>query len=204
MRTNDQVKRLNKKFFDFWAKTYDWCILKPWLYHIQKKVVSHIKLKNKSNILDVGCGTGDSLVLLNKLNENLNLYGIDISEKMLKRADKKLHKKAVLKLGDVENIRFQEKSFDYVINTEAFHHFPDPNKATKEMSRVLKKNGKLIIADINFYFNFIHWLFKKIEPGHVKIYNEKEFQSFFLKNNLKIKEQKRIGLFVILTVGEKN
>lgn len=71
------------------------------------------------------------------------------------------------------------------------------------MSRVLKKNGLLYIADVNFYSGFIHWLFKKLEPGHVKIYSAGEFRKLFEKAGLQVVLQKRIGLFVILTVGKQ-
>ena len=199
-----EIKEINRRFFDLWARFYDYSFfVKPWLLYIQKKTVVEIKLKDNIKILDVGCGTGDSLIYLYNKNQKLKLFGIDISKNMLKIARKKLGNKAILKFSDVEKIQFENNFFDYVINTEAFHHFPNPNKAIKEMSRVLKKKGKLIITDINFYSNFIHWLFKKIEPGHVKIYNEKEFQKAFKKNKLKVIKQKRIGLFAILTLGEK-
>ncbi|MBS3171276.1 methyltransferase domain-containing protein [Candidatus Woesearchaeota archaeon] len=199
-----EIKEINRRFFDLWARFYDYSFfVKPWLLYIQKKTVVEIKLKDNIKILDVGCGTGDSLIYLYNKNQKLKLFGIDISKNMLKIARKKLGNKAILKFSDVEKIQFENNFFDYVINTEAFHHFPNPNKAIKEMSRVLKKKGKLIITDINFYSNFIHWLFKKIEPGHVKIYNEKEFQKAFEKNKLKVIKQKRIGLFAILTLGEK-
>ena len=197
-----EIKEINRRFFDLWARFYDYSFfVKPWLLYIQKKTVVEIKLKDNIKILDVGCGTGDSLIYLYNKNQKLKLFGIDISKNMLKIARKKLGNKAILKFSDVEKIQFENNFFDYVINTEAFHHFPNPNKAIKEMSRVLKKKGKLIITDINFYSNFIHWLFKKIEPGHVKIYNEKEFQKAFEKNKLKVIKQKRIGLFAILTLG---
>ena len=199
-----EIKEINRRFFDLWARFYDYSFfVKPWLLYIQKKTVVEIKLKDNIKILDVGCGTGDSLIYLYNKNQKLKLFGIDISKNMLKIARKKLGNKAILKFSDVEKIQFENNFFDYVINTEAFHHFPNPNKAIKEMSRVLKKKGKLIITDINFYSNFIHGLFKKIEPGHVKIYNEKEFQKAFEKNKLKVIKQKRIGLFAILTLGEK-
>ncbi|MEK6831043.1 MAG: methyltransferase domain-containing protein [Nanoarchaeota archaeon] len=203
MKTKEQIKETNRKFFDLWARTYDWGISKPWLYSLQKKTVSYLKLKNKLRILDIGCGTGDSLVLLNKLNPNLNLYGLDISGKMLEKANKKLKEKAILKLGEVEKIPFKRNSFDYIITTEAFHHFPNPESALKEIYRVLKKKGKLILTDITFKSKLIKRIFKFLEPGHVKIYTEEEFKELFNKNKLKIIEQKRIGLFVVLTIGQK-
>jgi ubiquinone/menaquinone biosynthesis C-methylase UbiE len=203
MKTEKQIKEINRKFFDLWAVTYDWGISKPWLYSLQKKAVSYIKLKKDLHILDIGCGTGDSLVLLNKLNKNLHLYGLDISEKMLKRADKKLKEKAILKLGDVEKLPFKDNLFDYVITTEAFHHFPNPDLALKDIFRVLKKNGKLILTDITFKSNFIKRLFKLLEPGHVKIYTKEEFKELFARNKFKLIKQEKIGLFVILNIVEK-
>jgi len=193
----------NKKFFNLWADLYDYSFpIKPWLYYIQKNVIKHLQLNNKLKILDVGCGTGDSLNYIAKLSKS-QLYGLDISEKMLKIARKKLGEKAILKLGDVEKIPFKDKTFDYVLNTEAFHHFPNPNKTLKEINRVLKKNGEFMLADVNFYSNFIHWLFKKIEPGHVNIYSKDEFKELFKSNGFKIIRQKRLGIFAILTIGKK-
>lgn len=88
-------------------------------------------------------------------------------------------------------------------NYEVFHHFSNPEKAVKEMTRVLKKKGLLYISDVNFYISFIHLLFKKIEPGHAKIYSFDEFRELFEGAGLDVVTQKRIGLFVILSVGEK-
>ena len=203
MKIEEQIKETNRKFFDFWAVTYDWSILKPWLYSLQKKAVSSIKLKNNLHILDLGCGTGDSLLLLYHLNKNLNLYGLDISEKMLKRANKKLKEKAILRQGEAGKIPFRDNLFDYVITTEAFHHFPNPNLALKEIFRILKKGGKLILTDITFKSSIIKSLFKFLEPGHVKIYTKEEFKDLFAKNKFKVIKQEKIGLFVILNMVKK-
>ena len=198
----EKIRKHNLCFFDFWAKTYDWSILKPWLFYLQKKATGYVDINKKINVLDVGCGTGDTLRILSK-NSRAKLYGIDLSENMLERARKKLGTRAVLNLGDADKLQFRNNFFDYVICTEAFHHFPEPNLTFKEMKRVLKKGGRLILTDVNFYSNFIHWLFKIIEPGHVKIYSEGEFRDFFVKNNFKIEKQQRIGLFAILAIGKK-
>jgi len=199
-----KVKEKNKKFFDFWASFYDcnWTLIKPWLFYIQKRIINNLNIRNDAKLLDIGCGTGDALFLISK-KTSAKLYGVDISEKMIEKAIKKLREKAILKLSDAENLPFNDNTFDYVLSTEAFHHFPNPDTAVKEISRVLKKNGRFVLADVNFYFNFIHKLFKILEPGHVRIYSMEEFKTLFEKNNLKIIEQKRTGLFAILTIGRK-
>jgi ubiquinone/menaquinone biosynthesis C-methylase UbiE len=198
-----KLEKENKLFFGIWSLVYGIDPVSLWLKSLQNSILSRLKISKESYVLDVGCANGGLLSTL-YFKGVRKLYGVDISDSMIKRANKKLGNKAVLKAASVEKIPFNPNSFDYVLSTEAFHHFPDPDKAIKEMKRMLKKNGRLVIADINFYFNFIHWLFKKIEPGHVKIYNDKEFRNLFEKNNLKIIEQRRIGLFSILTIGKNN
>jgi len=197
-----RLEKENKFFFGIWSLVYGLDPISLWLKSIQNRILNRLKISKQSYVLDVGCANGS---LLNTLysKDIRKLYGMDLSESMIKRANKKLGNKAILKIASVEKIPFKQNFFDYVLSTEAFHHFPHPDKAIKEMKRVLKKNGTLIVADINFYFGFIHWLFKKIEPGHVKIYNNNEFRDLFKKNNLKVIMQKRIGLFAILTIGKK-
>ena len=199
-----KVKEKNKKFFDFWASFYDcnWTLIKPWLFYIQKRIINNLNIRNDAKLLDIGCGTGDALFLISK-KTSAKLYGVDISEKMIEKAIKKLREKAILKLSDAENLPFNDNTFDYVLSTEAFHHFPNPNKTLKEINRVLKKNGEFMLADVNFYSDFIHWLFKKVEPGHVKIYSKDEFKELFINNSFKIIAQKRLGIFAILTIGKK-
>ena len=78
------IKKQNINFFDSLAKLYDYSFpIKPWLSYIQKKAISYIDLNNNPKILDIGCGTGDSLFYISKLNK-AKLFGVDISKNMLK------------------------------------------------------------------------------------------------------------------------
>ena len=192
----------NIDFFNNWSYFYNFDPISIWLLYIQRKILNQINFKKNATILDVGCGTGRGLKYLYKKGQR-NIFGLDLSPLMIKKAEKVLENKATLKIASVEKMPFKSNSFDYVLSTEGFHHFPDPDRAIKEMKRVLKKNGRLIISDINFYFSFIHWLFKKIEPGHVKIYTKKEFRNLFIKNKFKIIKQERIGLLAVLSIGKK-
>lgn len=195
-------KEANIRFFNLLSRTYDYGPIGFWCSRMQRKVLENVPVNNKSSVLDVGCGTGKALRYLAKKGVR-KLTGMDLSPGMIKQARKKLGKKAVLKVGSVDKIPFKVNSFDFVLNTEAFHHFPDPQKSVNEMKRVLKKGRSLYLADFSFSSNIIRWLFKALEPGHVKIYSSDEFHHLFHNAGLEILLQKRIGFFVLLTVGRK-
>ena len=117
----EKLEQKNKKFFNKIAKYYDRGIFKAWNRKTEKKTIEIANIKKNSRILDAGCGTGNLLMLLQK--KNLKLYGIDISEEMLKIARKKLENKAKLKLIALENIKFRNNYFDYIFSVDAFHHY---------------------------------------------------------------------------------
>jgi len=98
-------------------------------------------------ILDVGCGTGALLSLLGQQHKNAKLYGIDISEEMIKASKAKLGSTADLRVSESEKLPFKRGSFDLVMCTFSFHHHPNPTIVFKEMHRVLSPGGRLIMAD---------------------------------------------------------
>ena len=138
-------KEENLEFFNAWASWYDsW--LNPfrfWLKHVQKKVSENV---GEGKVIDIGCGTGDLLLILDekskKQNRKTELYGIDISKKMLEKSKRKLDGNALIGYGNVESMPFNENYFDFVCSTEAFHHYENPKKAVSEMHRILKKGGE--------------------------------------------------------------
>ncbi|MBS3078730.1 class I SAM-dependent methyltransferase [Candidatus Pacearchaeota archaeon] len=190
----------NKKFFNKIARYYDNKIFLKYLTNSQNKMLDFIKIKENSKILDAGCGTGNLLHLLEKQNKKYNLSGIDISEEMLKIAKKKLIN-VKLKLQSTENIYFKE-SFDYVFSTEAFHHYSDYNLIMENFNKILKKDGKLIVLDFDFGF-LLNKIFHSIEPGNSKMHSPEEFKRLFKQYRFKNVMQKRINLFLLLTIGKK-
>jgi len=163
-------------------------------------LLKEINLKNSSKILDAGCGTGNFLEILS-VNKTLELYGIDISPRMLEIAKKKLKNKAKLNLIDVEKIGYRNK-FDYIFSIEAFHHFSNQEIVMRKFFNALKKKGKLMIVDFDFSL-VLNWIFHIIEPGNSKMNSKKDFHNLFKKHNFKNIKQKRFFVFVVMTLGEK-
>lgn len=204
MKENQEKNRkLNQNFFDRWSKSYDNPIFQFWMKGFQRQVFKELELNENTKLLDVGCGTGQFLSKLNELKGPAKLYGIDISEEMLKKAKQRLGSAAELKIADVHVLPFKENYFDYVISTEAFHHYGSQLSALKEMKRVAKPGRRIIISDINFFFKLIHQLFEKLEPGCVKVNSKKEMRKLFAEAGLTVIKQKRNFLFAVVTVGVK-
>ncbi len=194
----------NKEFFNRWSKTYDSSRTRFWMRHFQIPALREIQFLPGIKILDLSCGTGELLqTLYQKSKRSAKLYGLDISVDMLQKAREKLSPEIVLVQGDVHHLPFDNEEFDYVLCTEAFHHYHSQNQAVAEMNRVLRHEGKIIIVDVNFFLPPIHWLVQKLEPGCIKINSKKEIKRIFKNKSLKVIKQKRNFLFAIMTIGQK-
>lgn len=100
-------------------------------------------------ILEVGVGTGANFPFYSK---DAIVTGIDFSEGMLSRAEKKLEKNSfpasikVIKM-DAQNMTFEDHQFDYVVTSCVFCSVPDPVKGMREMRRVCKKDGQILMLE---------------------------------------------------------
>jgi len=197
-----KILEKNKKLFDKWASSYDFPLFQWWMKKFHRLVIEQITFTKKPKILDISCGTGE---LLKEIAEkgNADLYGVDLSEEMVAVARKKLPSSVELKFADVHQLPFPDDSFEYVISTEAFHHYYDQFLALKEMVRVAKMGGTVMVVDINFFLRPIHWLFERLEPGCVHINSKKEMVAYFREIGLQNIRQERTFLFAVATVGIK-
>ncbi len=97
--------------------------------------------------LEVGVGTGKNIPFY---PENIDVTAIDFSEKMLEEAKVK-YQHSPLKINflemDVQNMDFEDNTFDTVITSCVFCSVPNPVKGLKEIKRVLKPNGRLIMLE---------------------------------------------------------
>ncbi|WMJ77278.1 MULTISPECIES: class I SAM-dependent methyltransferase [unclassified Sedimentibacter] len=108
-----------------------------------------MEIKKGMKILDVGCGTGNFSVKLAK--KGCSVTGIDVSDEMLSIARKKasdLNLDIELMNMDVNNLSFDDNTFDGVISMTAFEFIEDAPKALKELLRVVKKGGQVLIGTI--------------------------------------------------------
>ena len=114
---------------------------------------SDSQIQENSQVLDVACGTADSTIALAKAGVP-RVVGVDISEGMLKVGVKKieelkLNSTITLKVEDCENLSFNDNTFDAAFIAFGIRNFEDKKKGLKELHRVLKPNGLLLILELS-------------------------------------------------------
>ena len=128
----------------------------------RQKIIELANLRGDEKTLDIGCGTGTlNLMLANSLDK-VATYGIDAAPKMIEVAKKKAQregKKIDFRIGTSTALPYEDNYFDIVFTTLLFHHlnFEEKGKALREISRVLKVDGKYISAEFGqFPDDFFH------------------------------------------------
>ncbi len=158
-----QEKNKIQSMFDNIAPEYDKLnhllsldIDKRWRRKAVKKILD---VSKDVQVLDIACGTGDfSIEIAEKLKAKPNITGhitgVDISSGMLNVMKEKVQKKNLndlisINLGDGEKLDFTDESFDRVCIAFGIRNFEDRAKGLKEMLRVLKKGGRLVILELS-------------------------------------------------------
>lgn len=171
----ESKKRQVAKMFDNIAPKYDF------LNHLlslgidiswRKKTIRAIAPYHPTQLLDVATGTADLAIEAAKTLKPERIIGVDIANEMLEIGRKKLAKRSLdaviqLETGDSENLRFADETFDAVTVAFGVRNFENLEAGLSEMYRVLKHNGALAVLEFstptlfpfkqlyNFYFSSI-------------------------------------------------
>jgi ubiquinone/menaquinone biosynthesis C-methylase UbiE len=110
------------------------------------------------DVLDAACGTGRYAIRLAQAGARVS--GVDVSEEMLALAKRKrdaLGPAIDLRRGDVRGLPFPDSSFDLVLCALALCHVPELEQAIRELARVVRPGGRLIITDFHPFCLLIGW-----------------------------------------------
>lgn len=141
----DNTEKIRKKY-DRVSKVYD-ILEQPMEVMSLKKSRVEVTKDLKGKVLEVGVGTGKNIPYY---PNDISIIAIDFSDKMLAKARekaKKLNKKVELIQMDVQNMNFADNTFDMVFTTCVFCSVPDPIEGLKEIRRVCKPDGKIIMIE---------------------------------------------------------
>ncbi|MEZ5499953.1 MAG: class I SAM-dependent methyltransferase [Steroidobacteraceae bacterium] len=121
--------------------------------HIAQRLLEFANARNSDAVLDVGCGTGVlSLSLAGHSDSRPNsVIGLDLSAQMLQLASAAaaaLPQPQIVQFrqGDAENLPFADRQFDCIVSLYALRHFPDPQRAVREMMRVARPGALVCIG----------------------------------------------------------
>ncbi len=171
---------LIKKVFDILAPFYD--IVTMPFSRVRDQVVNFTNARNGSKILDVATGTGKQAFAFAR--KGYEVIGIDLSEAMLKVANKKnKYGNVKFEVGDATNLPFEDNSYDICCVSFGLHDMPLSirEKALKEMVRVTKTKGMMVIVD---YALPKRKIARFLIYHSVKFY-EGKYYSEFIKSDLK-------------------
>ena len=214
MKTAEQYKQLSISEFTKAAKNYE--NDKAGIYKMCRKdyppILEEIKKKPFETLLDAGCGTAPMISLLTEEYPDAHYVGLDLTPEMIKQAETKGLKNAEFVVGDCENMPFEDESFDIVINSQSFHHYPDPQAFMGEVARVLRPGGILVLRD-NTGSKGMMWFVNHIElplanligHGDVAAHTIDEVRGYCKAAGLtveKIEQQKGFRLHLVARKGQ--
>jgi len=157
-------------------------------------IIKELNIKKKDKVLDIGCGNGAHLRDISR-KTGAKCFGADIRKDIFKlNKDKNI----ILRYSDMRAIKFPSSSFDKIFSLGAFEHVPQTDRVFSEVSRILKKDGKVLFTVPN-ECSFFH-LIKKLKQllgiwklGYEESFTISELNSLLKKHNLRIEKAYIVG-----------
>ncbi len=199
---NDVVTR----FWGVAAPAYNLPFLQQWVYRpAHDEVVAQLRDHQSARVADIACGTG---ILADRIQRDLHpaaVYGVDMSEGMLKQAQSRSSEVTWLR-GPAEQLPFDDGAVDAVVTTSAFHFF-DQSAALREFHRVLAPGGLAAVSTLSARQSFLQ-ASNSWAPAHNP--TAAEMRDLFESAGFTISEQRRVrrplwtrAISDLITVGIK-
>jgi phosphatidylethanolamine/phosphatidyl-N-methylethanolamine N-methyltransferase len=158
-------KRQVQRAYELYAPVYD--LIFDWIFAPGRTAaVRHLGLQPNDSVLEVGIGTGLNLPLYPPTSQ---LTGIDLSQEMLDKAVERVQTLAMpnvrLKVMDATSMDFGDDEFDKAIATYTISAVPDPVAVLREVKRVVKPGGVIVILNhFRSHRPLVGWLEDRVAP----------------------------------------
>ena len=115
--------------------------------HYQRylEAVKYLQVSGDRKLLNIWAREGGAIPFLRKANPDFNIFNCELSPELIKRGKKK-HPQENFTECSLHHFPFADETFDHVLSLETLEHVPDPILFMKEISRVLKKDGTLVMS----------------------------------------------------------
>ena len=171
--------------FDENAKNWDTDIRVKRAKVISNEIIQSIDIKDNSNAMEFGCGTG--LISFNIYDEFKDVTLVDTSQGMIDIVKDKISRYKVTNMIsykiDILNEDFKSKKFDVIFSSMVLHHIEDTYKIIKKFYELLNREGTLCIVDLDKEDGSFH----KNEPdfkGH-NGFDQEELKDILIKSGFK-------------------
>lgn len=176
----------------------------------REKMIRRLKLQPEHHVLDMATGTGDLAITLVR-NSGCSVTGMDVSEKMMTIAERKVREKGLQHKisflpGAAEHIPFESGKFDVVVVAFGVRNFTNLDQGLKEMLRVLKPGGQLAILEFSkpvwqplkavYSFYLFHVL-----PLAGRIFSGDKYAYTYLPVSIKAFPQREVFLQIMQNCG---
>ncbi len=170
------------------------------LHNIDRQAIDFVPVS--SLVLDIGCATGFMGAYLKK-HKNCQVFGLEIRSEEIKIAKKYLDdviKGDIVESKSISAIlkKTKQKKFDVILATSVIEHVTNPSQALKNMLRLLKTNGLIIMSTPNIAHWSMRWdLFRGrfnyteygiLDNTHFHLFTADNFKDLFLNEGLKIEK----------------
>jgi len=169
----------NAQLFDDWPDRYEQWFTTPigsLVKRVEWELILHFLRPTPGDfILDAGCGTG--IFTLDMLSSGARVVGLDLSLSMVRRARAKARSSPLRILSaDILRLPFPENSFDKTVSITALEFIPEGQKAVRELFRVTRKGGTVVVATLNSLSPWAERRREKAKRGH-ELFSKAVFRS---------------------------
>ena len=180
----------------------------------RKKAISQLKSLHPQQVLDVATGTGDVAIMTYNQLKPAKITGIDISEGMLELGRKKIEKMGLepfisLENGDSETINYPDNTFDAITVAFGVRNFENLEKGLKEMYRVLKPGGKLVVLEFSRpkqagFKNLYNLYMNVVAPGVGKLFSKNRAAYQYLNDSVQSFPERDQFMQIVQSTGYKD
>jgi ubiquinone/menaquinone biosynthesis C-methylase UbiE len=162
-----------RKRFDRWAPRYERNRRSRCNARAQEEGLAVLALEARDRFLDVGCGSGAAVRAA--AVRARRAVGVDLAPAMIERAQALAEGQAGVEflVGDAEALPFPAGSFEALLCSSSFHHYPDPARAVAELARVLAPGGRLALAEPSADLLLVRVadrVLRRFDGSHVRLY----------------------------------